>query len=96
MKGQAGVDCKSRTMQFLIERRCRFTEGDRPLGVPSIVCWVFVEAVPAANPQCPAKLVWNIDTALPGKDERGNLFNITVQRDGHRPAVCEHMGRLIE
>ncbi len=95
MKGQAGVDCKSRTMQFLIERRCQFAEGDRLLETP-ILCWVFVEPVPVVHPRCPAKLVWNVDTAFPGKDERGNLFDITCVDSRSRPAVCEHMGRLIE
>lgn len=90
-----------RTMQFLVERVCTkgmpsehvkaMRDGFEPY-LPLVV-WVFVE--PTAT-RCPCEgVTYRIDSRRPAQEQNGNSGFVATVPEAY-PAVCEHMGFLIE
>ncbi len=96
-----------RTAQFLIERKC--PHGCMP-GITSDVrrqaedtwpplpvsCWVFAEPTKNSEQCGDGGKVYVIDTSQPAIDADGQIYWLEGVHSAYIPAVCEHMGHLIE
>jgi hypothetical protein len=87
-----------RTMQFVVERICQISDLPRFKGALAeehlpMVLWVFV--VPSAERCECGGISYRIDPRQPVTDKDGGHGRISTIR-GYYPAVCEHMGHLIE